>query len=291
MKKTILAALFLCAGLAFAQQHGTIKESVSVKSVILGKDVKYNIYLPPNYDATNRRYPVLYLLHGATDNETAWTQFGECDRIADKAISRGDASPMIIVTPDAGLTWYINSYDGKVKYEDFFVNELIPHIDAGYRTRPEKRYRAIAGLSMGGYGSFVMALKHPELFAACAPLSAGVITDDEAVKMDNGGWSYIFGIPFNKDLKGKDRLTEHFQSYSVLKLIESAAADKMKEVRYYIDCGDDDFLIKGNMAAHSALLDKQVPHEFRVRDGQHNWTYWRDALPEVLKFVSQSFHQ
>lgn len=290
MKKTLLAALLLCAGISYAQQHGVIKESLVIESSILDKDVKYNIYLPPDYETSSRRYPVLYLLHGATDNETAWTQFGEENRIADKAIAEGTASPMIIVTPDAELTWYINSYDGKIRYEDFFVQELIPYIDKEYRTRADKRFRAIAGLSMGGYGTFIMALKHPDLFAACAPLSAGVLTDSETVKMDNGGWGYIFGQPFNKDLKGNERLTEHYYSYSVLKLIENGDVEKMRQVRYYIDCGDDDFLIKGNMAVHSALLDKQIPHEFRVRDGAHNWTYWRDALPEVLKFVSQSFH-
>jgi S-formylglutathione hydrolase FrmB len=198
---------------------------------------------------------------------------------------------MIIVTPDAGLSWYINSYDGKVKYEDFFVQELIPYIEKNYRALKEKRFRAIAGLSMGGYGSFVLALKHPDLFAACCPLSAGVLVDDEVVKMDPNGWSYIFGGPFGKTLQGKDRLTEHYYGYSIQKLIENGNADAMKQVRYYIDCGDDDFLIKGNMDIHSELLDKQIPHEFRVRDGGHTWTYWRTALPEVLKFVSQSFHQ
>lgn len=291
MKHMVLMALLLCAGLMYAQPRGIVKESVVLKSSILSKDVKYNIYLPAGYNESARSYPVLYLLHGATDNETAWTQFGEDDRIADKEIAEGSAAPMIIVTPDAGLTWYINNYDNSVRYEDFFVQELIPHIDATYRTRADKSFRAVAGLSMGGYGSFIMALKHPDLFAACAPLSAGVITDDETVKMDAGGWGWVFGIPFNKELKGKDRLTEHYYNNSVLKLIEKGNADKMKQVRYYIDCGDDDFLIKGNMAVHSALLDKQIPHEFRVRDGAHTWKYWREALPEVLKFVSESFHR
>jgi len=94
-----------------------------------------------------------------------------------------------------------------------------------------------------------------------------------------------------KDLVGKSRLTDHYAKNSILKIIETANPDELKKVRYYIDCGDEDFLIKGNMALHSALIDKKIPHEFRVRDGVHNWSYWRIALPEVLKFVSESFHQ
>lgn len=82
-----------------------------------------------------------------------------------------------------------------------------------------------------------------------------------------------------------------FNENWTLKIVENANAEDLKKVRYYIDCGDDDFLIKGNMALHAALIDKQVPHEFRVRDGEHNWTYWRTALPEVLKFVGESFHR
>jgi S-formylglutathione hydrolase FrmB len=235
---------------------------------------------------------VLYRLHGYTDDETGWTQFGEAHLIADRVMQSGDAAPMIIVMPDAGVTWYVNSYDGKVKYEDFFVKELIQHIDATYRTRSTKQYRAVAGLSMGGYGTMIMATKHPELFSSAAPLSAGVFTDEEIMKGDDDMWNNVLGDIFGKkDLVGKNRLTDHYYKNSILKIIETANAEELKKVRYYVDCGDEDFLIKGNMALHAAMIDKKIPHEFRVRDGAHNWTYWRTALPDVLKFVSESFHQ
>jgi S-formylglutathione hydrolase FrmB len=254
--------------------------------------VEYSIYLPADYDKSNRRYPVLYLLHGYTDDETGWTQFGEAQVIADRLTQSGEAAPMIIVMPDGGVTWYLNSYDGKIKYEDFFVKELIPYVDATYRTRTTKQYRAIAGLSMGGYGTLLMATKHPDLFSAAAPLSSGVFTDEEIMNADERTWNVVLGELYGKkDLTGKDRLTEHYYKNSILKIIETGNADELKKVRYYIDCGDKDFLIKGNMAIHSALIDKKIPHEFRVREGVHNWTYWRTALPEVLKFVSESFHQ
>jgi S-formylglutathione hydrolase FrmB len=287
--KKLCYLLLLVTTTTFAQQ-GLVKESLKVKSAALGKDVEYNIYLPADYDKSNRQYPVLYLLHGYGDDETGWTQFGEAQIIADKL--QGEVAPMIIVMPDAGVSWYINSYDGKVKYEDFFIKEFIPYIDANYRTRPTKQYRAVAGLSMGGYGTLIMATKHPELFSSAAPLSSGVFTDEEIVNGDPNMWNNVMGNLYGKkDLTGKDRLTEHYNKNSILKIIETANADELKKVRFYIDCGDKDFLIKGNMALHAALIDKKIPHEFRVREGVHNWTYWRTALPEVLKFISVSFHQ
>ena len=291
MRHFALLITFMLPVILHAQQ-GLVKESLKIKSTTLGKDVEYSIYLPADYDKSNRRYPVLYLLHGYSDDETGWTQFGEVQGIGDRCIQSGDATPMIIAMPDGGVTWYLNSYDGKIKYEDFFVNEFIPFIDATYRTRTTKQYRAIAGLSMGGYGTLLMATKHPDLFAAAAPLSSGVFTDDEIVNAEQRTWNVVLGELYGKkDLTGKDRLTEHYYKNSILKIIETGNADELKKVRYYIDCGDKDFLIKGNMALHSVMIDKKIPHEFRVREGVHNWPYWRTALPEVLKFVSQSFHQ
>ena len=198
---------------------------------------------------------------------------------------------MIIVMPDAGISWYINSYDGKVLYEDFFVKELIPFIDTNYRTRTDRQYRAVAGLSMGGHGTLILSMKHPDLFSAAAPLSAAVWTDAEVTGMPEENWSRGIGLVYGKDLKGKDRLGAHFQKNSGVALVNNLNADDLKKVRYYIDCGDKDFLIKGNMALHAAMIDKKIPHEFRVREGVHDWTYWRTALPEVFRFVSESFHR
>ncbi|REA58908.1 esterase family protein [Dyadobacter luteus] len=285
--KKITTILFLLISLVTFGQ-GTIKESLLVKSKAMGKDIKYSIYLPSDYDKTNRNYPVLYLLHGYTDDETGWTQFGEAGRIADETIKSSAAPAMIIVMPDAGVTFYINNADGKQKYEDFFINELIPHVEATYRARPKKEFRAVAGLSMGGYGTMIMALKHTELFAAAAPLSGAFWTDDDITAMPAERWEGLFAGLFGKGA-GKERLSENWYRNSIFRIIETTPLEKLKSVKYYIDCGDDDFLIKGNMALHSALIDKTVPHEFRVRDGGHTWTYWRTALPEVMKFAGQSF--
>jgi len=165
---------------SLAQQTGKVVEQNTVTSVILHRPVKYSLYLPPGYDTDQRTYPVVYLLHGYGDDQTGWLQFGEVNRYADKAIADGTIPPMIIVMPDAGTSFYINSYDGKEKYEDFFIKEFMPSIEKRYRIKAQKQYRAVVGLSMGGFGSLIYALKYPDLFAAAAPLSAAV-RDDQAL--------------------------------------------------------------------------------------------------------------
>ncbi|MBA4852233.1 esterase family protein [Emticicia sp. BO119] len=292
MKKISVLFLLLVSTLSFAQQ-GIVKESLTLKSSTLGKEVKYNIYLPADYEKNNRLYPVLYLLHGYTDNETGWTQFGQAPEIADRVINSGEAPPMIIVMPDAGVTWYMNTFDGKTKFEDFFIKEFIPYIETTYRIRSKKEFRAVAGLSMGGLGTLLYATKHPDMFTAAAPLSAAIWTDEEVVtgNQDQARYDYVFGDLYGKNLKGKERLTDHYYKNAPIKIVETGNAEEIKKVKFYIDCGDDDFLIKGNMALHAMMIDKKIPHEFRVRDGGHTWTYWRTALPEVLKFVGDSFHR
>lgn len=292
--KKFIAVFLTCLSMQVAsaqQTAGKVIEQRSIKSTIMNKEVKYTIYLPADYESSERTYPVVYLLHGYTDDNTGWLQFGEINRYADKAIADGTIPPMIIVMPNGDSSWYINSFDGKEKYEDFFVKEFIPSIEKTYRIKAEKRYRGIAGLSMGGYGTLTYALKYPDLFAAAAPLSAGVFTDDEMLKFDDKTWENVFGQLYGHNLKGKDRLNKAWYENSILKIAETKPADSLKKVRLYIDCGDDDFLIKGNCMLHLVLKEKEVPHEFRVRDGVHDWTYWRSGIVDALAFIGQSFHQ
>ena len=270
---------------------GQVQEGLKVESKILGKEVRYTIYLPPDYQTSSRRYPVVYLLHGYTDNDTGWLQFGEINQTADRAIAEQQIPPMIIVMPDGGVSWYINDYQGKVRYEDFFFQEFIPYIDANYRTRPEKEFRGIAGLSMGGWGTLIYALRHPEMFAAAAAFSAAVWTDEEVIATEDKVYEQIFGSLFGPGLKGKDRLTAHFRSYNPLDLVKTLPLEKIKTVRFYLDCGDDDFLYKGNAALHVAMRDRKIPHECRMRDGGHTWSYWRTGILDGLKFIGESFHR
>jgi S-formylglutathione hydrolase FrmB len=276
---------------ATAQTTGKVIETKMVKSSIMGKDVRYSIYLPADYGISERNYPVVYLLHGYTDDHTGWLQFGEINRYADKAIADGVIPPMIIVMPNGDSSWYINSYDGKENYEDFFVKEFMPSIEKTYHIKAEKKYRGIAGLSMGGYGTLIYSLKYPELFAAAAPLSAAVFNDEAVITSPETNWTRTFGQLYGRDLKGNDRLNKSWYDNSILKIVDTKSADDLKKVRYWIDCGDDDFLTEGNCLLHIALTKKRVPHEYRVRDGAHTWTYWRTGITDALKFIGDSFHQ
>src|SRR6476659_5815627 len=291
-RRLIVTCFFLVLLQAGVGQNlGKVIESRTVKSAIIGKDVKYSVYLPADYAIAERSYPVIYLLHGYTDDNTGWLQFGEINRYADKAIAEGIIPPMIIVMPNGDSSFYINSYDGKEKYEDFFIKEFMPAVEKTYRIKAQKKYRGVAGLSMGGYGSLIYSLKYPQLFAAAAPLSAAVFDDSALATMPDGNYDFVFGQLFGRGLKGKDRLSKTFYDNSPLKIIETKSVDDLKKVRYWIDCGDDDFLTKGNCLLHILLTDKKVPHEYRVRDGAHNWTYWRTGIVDALKFIGDSFHQ
>jgi enterochelin esterase-like enzyme len=278
----VLLAIAPLPGAAHAQT-GRVLDNLSLPSEILGGERKYAVYLPPDYDTSTRSYPVLYLLHGAGDDQAGWVQFGEVLHITDKAIREGKATPMVIVMPDAntGQRGYFNDISGQWRYEDFFFDELVPYVEETYRIRAEKRYRAVAGLSMGGGGAFLYALHRPDMFSSAAPLSAylGPLTIEELRRR--------LGETDASDAE----VEAYFNRHSALQLVEAMPDEQRRAVRWYIDCGDDDFLYEGNSLVHIAMRKREIPHEYRVRDGGHSWTYWRDALPVVLEFVSQAFHQ
>lgn len=284
-------SVMIFSSISIAQPMGKVIEERSVKSATLNRSVNYTVYLPADYEKSERTYPVVYLLHGYTDDNTGWLQFGEVNRYADKAIYEGSIPPMIIVMPDADSSWYINSYDGKEKYEDFFIKEFMPSIEKTYRIKAQKRYRGVAGLSMGGYGTLIYALKYPQLFAAAAPLSAAVIDDDGFQKMPDGNYEGTFGQLFGRGLKGADRNNQAWKDNSIINLVNTKSPNDIRKVKFWIDCGDDDFLTKGNCLLHIAMLEKQIPHEFRVRDGAHTWTYWRTGITDALQFMGDSFRQ
>ncbi len=293
LKRFFLVAVLVFIPLNIYSQvsRGVVKEGLTVKSKILNKDVRYTIYLPFDYETSDRYYPVVYLLHGYTDNDMGWIQFGEANMIADEAIANREIPTMILVMPDGGLSWYINNYNDSVRYEDFFFKEFIPYIESHYRIRTERRYRGIAGLSMGGYGTLVYALKHPDMFSACAALSAGIRTPGEMINMDANKWAKEFAIVYGPNLKGKDRITHQYLANDPFNIVKTSDTNKTKTVRIYLDCGDDDHLYKGNSTFHILLRDLHIPHEYRVRDGGHQWAYWRSGLKDALKFIGTSFHQ
>lgn len=284
--------IFLSVNMYSQVPRGIVKEGLKIQSKILGKEVRYTIYLPSDYETSSRYYPVVYMLHGYTDNDIAWIQFGEANATADEGIAQREIPPMILVMPDGGVSWFINNYNDSVKYEDFFFKEFIPYIESHYRILAEKRYRAIAGLSMGGYGALVYALKHPDMFSSCVAFSAAVFTDKEIIGMEDDVWKKGLGLgyAFDPSLKGKDRITKQFKDNDPLYLFKTLDINKIKSVRYYIDCGDNDFLYRGNSALHVLLRDLDIPHVYRVREGMHSWVYWRSGLLNGLKFIGETFH-
>lgn len=278
MKKLLFAALAgFVAGTAIAGEV----INTELYSAVLGETKPYTIYLPDGYGTGDERYPVLYLLHGAWGTDRDWTDKGALREIADLTISGGTAVPMIVVMPDARGTG--PDYGGERmgyfnvpgwNYETFFFDELMPHIDATYRTIPDKKHRAVAGLSMGGGGTVVYAQRHPELWSSACSLSGLVGLSAERFTGDTSAFAQSVVVA---------------DPVEYLNNADEATLEDLRSVRWYADCGDDDFLADNNLAFYSAMKRNLIPLEYRMRDGSHNWTYWRTALPDVLRFCSIGF--
>ena len=291
MKSILSFCSLLFVSFAGFSQQGIVKESLTYESKLLGGPVEYSIYLPAGYDSSNRSYPVLYLLHGYSDDETGWVQFGEVARIADQGIENGDFPPLIIVMPNGKVSWYCNDYKMANPWEDMFVKEFIPALENTYPMRSKKEFRAISGLSMGGYGSLMLAMRNPDLFSTCVAFSSGTFTDEEIVAMPEKTYNMFFGEIFGKGLTGEQRISDNWKAHSPLHLINDVPKDKLKGIRFYIDCGDDDFLFEGNSKLHIQMRKLAITHEYRTRQGGHEWSYWRTGLVEGLKFIGESFHR
>ncbi len=277
-KITTLIALILASVIA-VQAQSQLKQ-VTIKSKILGAKKTYSIYLPDGYEKTGERYPVLYLLHGANGSHESWCRDGggEQPRITDEEIVAGRAKKMIVVMPDAGGLGKKNggknmgyfNVEGWA-YEDFFFQEFIPHIDQTYRTIASKEGRAIAGLSMGGGGAFVYAQRHPEMFNA-AYSTSGLLDHRFRAKIASSDM-----IPFYWSV-AQTSPVEFVRNTTPQKI------EALRSVRWMMDCGDDDRIIFTNIDLFLEMKRRRVPVEFRVRDGKHNWYFWRKSLPEILQF-------
>lgn len=287
MKKIFVLTLATVFAISVSAQKGKVIESLEFTSKLVSYPVEYSIYLPPDYETSERSYPVLYLLHGYSDDETGWIQFGEANLIVDKGIANGDFSSCILVMPNGGVSWYINSADGSDPWEDMFVKEFIPFIEKQYRIRPQKEFRAIAGLSMGGNGSLLLAMRNPDLFSTCVAMSAGTFTDEEILANDK--YDHYFKNIYGE--KPKNGVSEHWKANSPLHLLDNVELKKLKSIRWYLDCGDDDFLYKGNSALHVKMRNLGIEHEYRVRNGGHQWSYWRTSLHDGLIFISEKFRR
>ena len=267
-------------------QESKVFDNLTLESKILNQERTYAVYLPNDYDSSERSYPVLYLLHGLGDDQTAWIKLGDVQRITDESIDSGISSSMIIVMPDAGtgIVGYINQPNRDWFYEDFFFEELIPHVESKFRIKKGKKYRAISGLSMGGGGTLVYALHRPDLFSSAAPLSPAIGPTDLD---DFHKWISRYNFYFNDKIETQKLLNANHP----LILIAEKSKQDLNSVAWYLDCGDDDYLYEDSSLLHLAMKKKGVKHEYRVRDGAHTWKYWKESLPNVLGFVSINFHQ
>lgn len=279
MKTKILILLLIVISILQAVAQDTKSQILrdSIQSKTLGRNVSYTIYLPEDCSASDKEFPVLYLLHGYGDDNMGWVDQGRIDKVADEMARHDSLSPMILVIPDAKRSWYINGL--KDNYEDFFINEFIPHIESAYKCKTTPKSRSIAGVSMGGYGALLYSLKYPKLFNACCVMSPAILTEFELKYMSDEIYS-MFGESFG------EKNSNLWKEYNVLEIIKKKDTTTDPLPLFYIDCGDNDFLYRGNAYLHIAMRDKKIDHYMIMRHGEHNWDYWIPAIPEILKFAS-----
>lgn len=267
------------------------QESLIMESQILHREMKYSILFPEGYNESNKTYPVVYLLHGFGDNETSWMKGGNIRYYADRAVNNGIIEPVIFVAPQGFNNYYVNKYNGNYDYMKMLVEELVPFIDATYRTKAEKSQRAVMGYSMGGYGAFILPSVNPNVFSATVALSMSWRTDNQYMAEPQGVFDSQFGSLFGGVGKtGTERLTDYFKSLSPFHFFQQADLSKYKQIRYYLDCGDDEEQLSiTNDELHTLMRDKGINHEYRMRNGSHTWDYWLGNMNEVFAFLQSSF--
>jgi S-formylglutathione hydrolase FrmB len=261
-------------------------ESQTLKSRILNRDISYAVLLPKEYDSLHSNYPVVYLLHGWGDNETAWYKYGLIAYYADANAS----IPMIYVMPEGFNSYWINKYNGNFSYMDMFVKELVPTIDSLFRTVKYPQQRAVMGFSMGGYGALILPAKNPGVFKTGVVLSMSFRTDQQYMNESQDGWNSQWGSIFGGvGTSGTARLTDYFKANSPFYFFKLPGDISLNGQNYFFDCGDDEeSLSETNDALHELLRDLSIKHEYRVRNGGHDWDYWHKSLPEALKFISSA---
>ncbi len=281
-----VAVSLLCLAAPLPARSAARGECRTAPSQILGRAVPYCILLPPSYDADKtRRFPILYFLHGLGDNEQMFLHSGGWDLVQDLWESK-QLGEYLIVTPAGGESFFINSSDGRTRYEDFLVREFLPFIEGRYRVRMGRAFRGVAGISMGGFGALHLAFHHPELFGSVSAHSAAVIEKAPVIAVADSpesGRLRIFGTVFGSP---PDRA--FWERTSPLTLARTA---DLAHVAIYFDCGaqDDYGFNAGAEALDRVLQARHVLHEFHIYPGGHNWAYFAAHLPASLKFHSRVF--
>lgn len=269
-RKRIFFLVIFC--FLFLKGIGSTIDTLETYSVEMGKKVYSLVLLPDDYRAhPQKRYPVLYLLHGYSGNYLSW--FQSVPKLQDYV----DEFQMIIVTPDGGYdSWYMDSpMDKDRRYETFITTTLMGDVDQKYRTKPDRLFRGISGLSMGGHGALYLSIRHPSLYGAATSISGGV---DLRPFPEN--WN------LKKVLGSEKEHRENWENNSVINLV-----DKLKDenLALFIDIGVEDIFIGVNRQLHQKLLRFNIEHDYIERPGGHTWAYWRNALPYHLLFFRDYF--
>ena len=252
--------------------RAAIVDTIAVKTSYIESPAKVTIVLPEDAKHQSKEFPTLYLLHGYGGDYTNW--YKRCPELADLS----DRYGIIIVMPDGRDSWYWDwPNNPKMQMESFFVEDLVPYIDANYPTRNEASQRAISGLSMGGHGAMWLAIRHSDVWANAGTMSGGV-----DIRPFPNNWKISKAI-------GKLNINpELWDSYTVMGIIEQL---KPGQLNITIDCGIDDFFIDVNRNLHKKLLDAGIAHDYTERPGKHNWQYWTNSVLYHILFFNEAFNR
>lgn len=263
-------------------------QDLVMHSEIMGTDIMYSVLLPASYVAEkDRKYPVVFMLHGLGDTHNSWNgKYLTANQKIKSLEASGKISDMIYVFPEGFSTYYCNYYTGKYNYMDMFIDEFVPHVDANYRTIPDREHRSISGYSMGGFGAMVLAEKHPETFLCSAPLSMSFRTDQQYMAESQSGWDGQWGKIFGGvGQPGYGRITDYYKQHCPFYQFTQENKATLSKVNWFFTCGDDEEqLLIANDTLHVQLRSLGYEHEFRVGNGGHSSSYWMDALGEVLPY-------
>jgi enterochelin esterase-like enzyme len=242
-------------------------------SQTLGRDWRYNVYLPDGYEHSDLRYPVLFMLHGFSENENAWVTKGHINQAADHLIAAGEIPPILIIMPGSGDNWYL---DLKEKIETAFIQDLVPEVEHTFRIIAERQGRGIGGDSMGGYGALRFILKYPEQFGAAVLMSPAIYVPEPPLT-SSARKGAVFGNPFDATI---------WQRVNYPSLIDDFFAKNLP-IALYVNAGDhDDFEIETQIGPlYKMMREHKFPVAMRVTAGIHDFAVWRAELPDALRFI------
>jgi len=238
-----------------------VLQVLSCPSPALGTNVPVAVLLPPDHAISNRRYAVLTLLHGLSDTFMCWLDYTNLRRYVSDL-------RLIVVMPQCGRSFYINTVDGRL-VEDFVVDDLRSFIDSQYATLGTRASRAIGGISMGGYGALMLALRYRQVWGAAFSHSGAIGAPRWVEDPPNVG---IFG-PLGSAVR---------REHDLFQLIEYTDGPLPK---IHMDCGMDDFLVDENRAFHRTLQNHNIPHVYREHPGGHSWRYCDENLSSSLAWI------